>query len=173
MATSHPLQVTSPSSPSSPRRHVVAAYMDLTRDDCLRLFPSGRLISQTFRLAGRQFFLSAHCNMDQMDTFHCFGLFLAMAKEDEEGGSSSASVPLTVDYDFAARTRRPSGEDGDDEFVSVYMGYYEFRGGKAVGYRNLFGTPWDSFMADGSVFFVDGVLHLRAELHVKEAPFFF
>uniref|UniRef100_A0A0E0E2C6 MATH domain-containing protein n=1 Tax=Oryza meridionalis TaxID=40149 RepID=A0A0E0E2C6_9ORYZ len=166
-APHHPLQVTSPdsSSPSSPRQHrCVAAYMDLTREECGRLFPSGRLRSQPLRLAGRPFYLTARCNMDQRDTFRCFGLFLAMeaVDEEEEGSPSSPAASVTVEYDFAARTRQ-SG----DEFVSMYKGHYTFAAGKSCGYRNLLGTPWASFMGD-SVFFVDGVLHLRAELCVKE-----
>jgi len=130
------------------------AYLDLKREECSRLFPSGRIYSQAFHLAGQGFFLSAHCNMDQQSAFHCFGLFLGM----QEKGSTS----VTVDYEFAARTR-PSGE-----FVSKYKGYYTFTGGKAVGYRNLFAIPWPSFMADDSLFFIDGVLHLRAELTIKQ-----
>jgi hypothetical protein len=130
------------------------AYLDLKREECSRLFPSGRIYSQAFHLAGQGFFLSAHCNMDQQSAFYCFGLFLGM----QEKGSTS----VTVDYEFAARTR-PSGE-----FVSKYKGYYTFTGGKAVGYRNLFAIPWPSFMADDSLFFIDGVLHLRAELTIKQ-----
>ncbi|XP_020150145.1 BTB/POZ domain-containing protein POB1 isoform X2 [Aegilops tauschii subsp. strangulata] len=131
------------------------AYLDLKREECSRLFPSGRIYSQAFHLAGQGFFLSAHCNMDQQSAFHCFGLFLGM----QEKGSTS----VTVDYEFAARTR-PSGD-----FVSKYKGYYTFTGGKAVGYRNLFAIPWPSFMADDSLFFIDGVLHLRAELTIKQS----
>lgn len=130
------------------------AYLDLKREECTRLFPSGRIYSQAFHLASQGFFLSAHCNLDQQSSFHCFGLFLGM----QEKGSTS----VTVDYEFAARTR-PSGE-----FVSKYKGYYTFTGGKAVGYRNLFAIPWTSFMAEDSLFFIDGVLHLRAELTIKQ-----
>ncbi|BAF08398.1 BTB/POZ domain-containing protein POB1 [Oryza sativa Japonica Group] len=130
------------------------AYLDLKREECSRLFPSGRMYSQAFHLAGQGFFLSAHCNMEQQSTFYCFGLFLGM----QEKGSMS----VTVDYEFAARTR-PSGE-----FVSKYKGNYTFTGGKAVGYRNLFAIPWSTFMADDSLFFLDGVLHLRAELTIKQ-----
>ncbi|XP_072984525.1 BTB/POZ domain-containing protein POB1-like isoform X2 [Typha latifolia] len=129
-------------------------YLDLKRDECAKLFPSGRVYSQAFHLGGQGFFLSAHCNVDQQNSLHCFGLFLGM----QEKGSTS----FTVDYEFAARTR-PSGE-----FASKYKGYYTFTGGKAVGYRNLFATPWTSFMADDSLFFIDGVLHLRAELTIKQ-----
>lgn len=130
------------------------AYLDLKREECSRLFPAGRIYSQAFHLAGQGFFLSAHCNMEQQSTFYCFGLFLGM----QEKGSMS----VTVDYEFAARTR-PSGE-----FVSKYKGNYTFTGGKAVGYRNLFAIPWQTFMADDSLFFIDGMLHLRAELTIKQ-----
>nr|XP_010925791.1 BTB/POZ domain-containing protein POB1 isoform X2 [Elaeis guineensis] len=129
-------------------------YLDLKREECAKLFPSGRVYSQAFHLGGQGFFLSAHCNLDQQNSFHCFGLFLGM---QEKG-----SISFTVDYEFAARAR-PSGE-----FVSKYKGYYTFTGGKAVGYRNLFAIPWTSFMADDSLFFINGVLHLRAELTIKQ-----
>ncbi|KAK8921560.1 BTB/POZ domain-containing protein POB1 [Platanthera zijinensis] len=129
-------------------------YLDLRRDECANLFPSGRVYSQAFHLGGQGFFLSAHCNMDQQSSFHCFGLFLGM---QEKG-----SVSFTVDYEFAARTK-PAGE-----FVSKYKGYYTFTGGKAVGYRNLFAIPWTSFMAEDSLYFMNGVLHLRAELTIKQ-----
>ncbi|GAA0160729.1 hypothetical protein LIER_17219 [Lithospermum erythrorhizon] len=128
-------------------------YLDLKRDECSSLFPSGRVYSQAFHLGGQGFFLSAHCNMDQQSNFHCFGLFLGM---QEKG-----SVSFAVDYEFAARSK-PS-----EEFVTKYKGNYTFTGGKAVGYRNLFGLSWVSFVADDSQYFIDGTLHLRAELTIK------
>ena len=131
-------------------------YLDLKREECANLFPAGRVYSQAFHLGGQGFFLSAHCNMDQQSSFHCFGLFLGM---QEKG-----SVSFTVDYEFAARAR-PA-----DDFVSKYKGFYTFTGGKAVGYRNLFAIPWTSFMADDSPYFINGNLHLRAELTIKRPP---
>uniref|UniRef100_A0A1D1XSK8 BTB/POZ domain-containing protein POB1 n=1 Tax=Anthurium amnicola TaxID=1678845 RepID=A0A1D1XSK8_9ARAE len=131
-------------------------YLDLRHEECTNLFPTGRVYSQAFHLGGQGFFLSAHCNMDQQSSFHCFGLFLGM---QEKG-----SVSFTVDYEFAARTW-PAGE-----FVSKYKGNYTFTGGKAVGYRNLFAIPWASFMAEDSPYFINGMLHLRAELTVKQPP---
>ncbi|KAK9074288.1 hypothetical protein SSX86_006885 [Deinandra increscens subsp. villosa] len=130
-------------------------YLDLKQEDCASLFPSGRVYSQAFHLGGQGFFLSAHCNMDQQSAFnfHCFGLFLGM----QERGP----VSITVDYEFAARSKPM------EEFVSKYKGTYIFTGGKAVGYRNLFGIPWTSFIGEDSVYFLDGVLHLRAELTIK------
>ncbi|XP_045794972.1 BTB/POZ domain-containing protein POB1 [Trifolium pratense] len=135
-----------------PRQQCVV-YLDLKREECANLFPSGRVYSQAFHLGGQGFFLSAHCNMDQQSSFHCFGLFLGM---QEKG-----SVSFAVDYEFAARSR-PT-----EEYVSKYKGNYTFTGGKAVGYRNLFATPWTSFMAEDSLYFINGVLHLRAELTIR------
>ncbi|KAJ6838984.1 BTB/POZ domain-containing protein-like isoform X1 [Iris pallida] len=129
-------------------------YLDLKREECANLFPSGRVYSQAFHLGGQGFFLSAHCNVDQQSQLHCFGLFLGM---QEKG-----SVAFTVDYEFAARTR-PAGD-----FVSKYKGYYTFTGGKAVGYRNLFAIPWAAFLAEDSLYFINGILHLRAELTIKQ-----
>ncbi|GAV77002.1 BTB domain-containing protein/BACK domain-containing protein [Cephalotus follicularis] len=135
-----------------PRQQCVV-YLDLKREECENLFSSGRVYSQAFHLGGQGFFLSAHCNMDQQSSFHCFGLFLGM---QEKG-----SVSFAVDYEFAARSK-PT-----EEFVSKYKGNYTFTGGKAVGYRNLFAIPWTSFMADDSLYFINGVLHLRAELTIR------
>jgi len=69
-------------------------YLNLKREECTNLFPSGRLYSQAFHLGSQRFFLSAHCNMDQQSSLHCFGLFLGM---QEKG-----SVSFSVDYEFAA-----------------------------------------------------------------------
>ncbi|XP_062090583.1 BTB/POZ domain-containing protein POB1-like [Humulus lupulus] len=144
-----------------PRQQCVV-YLDLKREECANLYPSGRVYSQAFHLGGQGFFLSAHCNMDQQSSFHCFGLFLGM---QEKG-----SVTFAVDYEFAARTKQvqphPPNNQTED-FLSKYKGNYTFTGGKAVGYRNLFALPWTSFIADDSPFFINGVLHLRAELTIK------
>ncbi|KAL8162469.1 hypothetical protein V2J09_013958 [Rumex salicifolius] len=128
-------------------------YLDLKKEECSNLFPSGRVYSQAFHLGGQGFFLSAHCNLDQQSSFHCFGLFLGM---QEKG-----SVTFAVDYEFAARMK-PS-----EEYHSKYKGNYTFTGGKAVGYRNLFAIPWTNFMADDSPYFINGILHLRAELTIR------
>ncbi|GFP95135.1 BTB/POZ domain-containing protein pob1 [Phtheirospermum japonicum] len=139
-----------------PRQQCVV-YLDLKRDECAGLYPSGRVYSQAFHLGGQGFFLSAHCNMDQQSSFNCFGLFLGM---QEKG-----SVTFAVDYEFAARSKPL------EEYVSKYKGNYVFTGGKAVGYRNLFSIPWASFMAEDSHYFINDVLHLRAELTIKrEVP---
>ncbi|KAL8118975.1 hypothetical protein AgCh_016461 [Apium graveolens] len=136
-----------------PRQQCVV-YLDLKREECGNLFPSGRVYSQVFHLGGQGFFLSAHCNLDQQSSFHCFGLFLGM---QEKG-----SVSFPVEYEFAARSKAA------EEYTSKYKGNYTFTGGKAVGYRNLFGIPWTDFIADDSQYFINGVLHLRAELTIRQ-----
>ncbi|KAE9451993.1 hypothetical protein C3L33_16099, partial [Rhododendron williamsianum] len=55
-----------------------------------------------------------------------------------------------------------------EEYASRYKGNYTFTGGKAVGYRNLFGVPWTAFMAEDSLYFINGTLHLRAELTIRK-----
>ncbi|VFQ68684.1 unnamed protein product [Cuscuta campestris] len=128
-------------------------YLELRREECSNLYPAGKVYSQAFHLGGQGFFLSAHCNMDQLSQFSCFGLFLGM----QEKGSGS----FAVDYEFGARTK-PT-----EEYVSKYKGNYKFNGGKAVGYRNLFGVQWSAFVAEDSPYFINGILHLRSELTIR------
>ncbi|KAJ0231877.1 BTB/POZ domain-containing protein [Hirschfeldia incana] len=131
-------------------------YLDLKREECIGLFPSGRVYSQAFHLGGQGFFLATHCNMDPQGSYYCFGLFLGM---QEKG-----LVSFGVDYEFSVRSK-PSAE-----FISKYKGSNTFTGGKAVGYRNLFGIPWTYFVAEDSDFFINGILHLKAELTINGSP---
>nr|GEU42828.1 hypothetical protein [Tanacetum cinerariifolium] len=108
--------------------------------------PRGKIYSQAFHLGGQGFFLSAHCNMDQQISFHCFGLFLGMHKK--------GSDTFEVDYEFAARSKPTK------KYISKYTGKYTFTGGKVVGYRNLFVTPWTYFIDEDSLYFINGILHL-------------
>lgn len=71
-------------------------------------------------------------------------------------------MSFAVDYEFAVWTKLT------EDYVSKYKGNYTFTGGKAVGYRNLVGIPWTSFMAEDSVYFINGILHLRAVLTIRQ-----
>ncbi|CAK7335658.1 unnamed protein product [Dovyalis caffra] len=113
-------------------------YLDLKREECAQLFPTGRVYSQAFHLG--------HVPL--------LWTFLGM---QEKG-----SVSFAVDYEFAARSK-PT-----EEYVSKYKGNYTFTGGKAVGYRNLFGVHWQAFIKDDSDNFINGILHLRAELTIRK-----
>ncbi|EFJ38838.1 ubiquitin-protein ligase, POB1 [Selaginella moellendorffii] len=129
-------------------------FLDLRKEECLTLWPQGRVYSQAFHLGGQCFFLSAHCSVDQQTAAHCFGLFLGM---QEKG-----SVSFAVEYEFAARSKQEEWK-----FAPRVKGNYVFTGGKAVGYRNLFSCPWQELMKDDSDYFHQNVLHLRAELTIK------
>ncbi|KAI3910127.1 hypothetical protein MKW98_014512 [Papaver atlanticum] len=118
-----------------PRQQFVV-YLDLKRDECVRLFPSGQVDSQIFHCGGLGLFLSAHCNMDQQSSFHCFGLTLGM----QEKGSIKTSK----------------------EYVSKFKRNYTFTARMEVGSRNLFAIPWTNFMADDNIYFIKGMLHIRA-----------
>ncbi|KAL7167651.1 hypothetical protein ACSBR2_038168 [Camellia fascicularis] len=136
-----------------PRQQCIV-YLDLKREECAHLFPSGRLYSQAFHLGEQGFFLSARCNMDQQSSFRCFGFFLGIIEE--------GAVTVAVDYEFAARSK-PT-----EEYRCKCKGNHTFTGGQFVGYRNLFSLPWTSFMADESRYFINGILHLQAVLTIKQ-----
>ncbi|KAM3321659.1 BTB/POZ domain-containing protein POB1-like [Capsicum chacoense] len=137
----------------TPRQQCII-YLDLKRDECVRLFPVGRVYTQTFHLGGRGFFLSARCSMDQQNGSHCFGLFLRM----QEKGSES----FAVDYEFAARI------SPDEKYVRKHKGDYIFTRGMKVGCRNLFGVDWTTFLDRDSVYFINGILYLRTEVTVRQ-----
>ncbi|KAL0324241.1 UNVERIFIED_CONTAM: BTB/POZ domain-containing protein POB1 [Sesamum calycinum] len=131
-------------------------YFDLKKEECLRLFPSGQVHSQPFHLGRQQIYLTGQCIIPGQHYFvHSFGLFLFI-----DGPRSSAAC--TVVYELASRTK-PS-----EDFVTWWKGAYTFNGGKkTVGHYNMFGVPWTAFVADGSPFFINDILHLRAELTIK------
>ncbi|KAJ6328736.1 hypothetical protein OIU77_010425 [Salix suchowensis] len=126
-----------------PRQQCVV-YLDLKREECTNLFPSGRVYSQAFHLGGQGFFLVSTL---QHGPAKLIPLLRAVPGDAREGIARS----------------KPT-----EEFVSKYKGNYTFTGGKAVGYRNLFAIPWTSFMAEDSLYFINGVLHLRAELTIRQ-----
>lgn len=133
-------------------RHQCIVYLDLKRKECEALNPSGRIYSQTFHLGGHGFSLSAHHNMDHLNLCHSFGLFL--------GTEGKGTVSLTVDYNFSARSMPTK------EFAENFKGNYKFTAGKAVGCRNLFTRPWEMFIGKDCPYFINDVLHLRAELSI-------
>lgn len=137
-----------------PRQQCIV-YLDLKRKDCESIYPSSRITSQMFPLGGQGFFLSAHCNMDNLGLFHSFGLYLGI----QETGSSSMIV--NVDYEFSVRSKPTM------EFVGKFKGNGKFTGGKAIGSRNLFLVPWNNFTAKDFPYFINDVLHLRADLTIR------
>ncbi|PON43849.1 Voltage dependent potassium channel [Parasponia andersonii] len=136
-----------------PHQHCIV-YLDLKREECANLFPDGWLYTQSFHLGGQALFLGARCNTDQKGSSFHFGLFLGMAEKRR--------ATFEVEYEFSARSTE------NKEFQSRYRGTYIFTGRKAVGCRDLFNTHWTSFIADYSNHFINGILHIRAELSIKQ-----
>ncbi|KAF8046605.1 hypothetical protein N665_3589s0001 [Sinapis alba] len=135
-----------------PHRQCIV-YLDLPRKDCYALYPSKEIYSQKFHLGGQEFILLACCNKGhQLNGFHSFGLYL---KTQEQG-----SVSLTVDYNFSARWKPTQ------DFVIRGKGKSKFTGVEAMGFSDLFGTPWASFIGEDGPYFINDVLHLRAELSI-------
>ncbi|XBI85896.1 hypothetical protein VPH35_093952 [Triticum aestivum] len=137
-----------------PRPQVIA-YMDLKHEECSQLFPSEKIFSHPFHVAGQGFILGARCCKADQGESYSFGLLLHIDLE------LKGSTCVTVDYEFAARTR-PSRQ-----FVSKLNGRHTFSDKFPVGSRYLFWVPWQTFMADDSIF-IDGVLHLRVDLTVLQ-----
>ncbi|VAH97567.1 unnamed protein product [Triticum turgidum subsp. durum] len=130
----------------------IIVYLDLTREECSKLFPSGRICPHPFRLLGWGFYLMATCEMDEQSKLCSFGLWLGVAKNMK--GSSC----FEVDYEFAAR-KRSSGQ-----FVRKLEGKISIAD-ETHGCSDLFGIPWSTFIANDNLF-INGVLHLRADLRV-------
>ncbi|KAM0928246.1 hypothetical protein ACQ4PT_002367 [Festuca glaucescens] len=99
------------------------------------------------------FTLVARCNIDQPSGLYSFGLFLVIIEKLK--GS------VTVDYEFAARTR------GSGKFVTRFESKTTFTGSLMIGCDDVFGIPWQMFIADDNLF-IDDVLHLRADWRVLE-----
>ncbi|KAJ4905563.1 BTB/POZ domain-containing protein POB1 [Raphanus sativus] len=134
-----------------PHRQCIV-YLDLTRRECNALYPSNPIFSQNFHLGGQAFLLLACCNNSQPNGFHSFGLYLR--------AQVNGSVSMTVDYKFSARWKPTH------EFVMRGRGNHKFTGAESVGFRDLFGTSWASFIGEDSPYFINDVLHLRAELSI-------
>lgn len=135
-----------------PHRNCVA-YLDLKQEECQHLFPSGEILSQAFQLDEQWLFLLARCSMDLQNVSHCFALFLGM----EENGSAG----FAVNYKFAAWS------DEEGEYKTAMTGRNILVGEKLVGRTNLFNTPWSTFIAKNSPYFVDGKILIRAVVTVS------
>lgn len=99
----------------------------------------------------------AYCEMDEQGKAYRFGLFIATAK------MTKGPTCLTVDFEFAARTR------SSGKFMTRWEHKYTFGGDWMPGCSDLFEVPWSTCIANDNLF-IDGVLHLRADLRALVAP---
>lgn len=134
-----------------PRYHCVV-HLDLTRKECESLFPSGHIESETFYLGNHGFYLRAYCIKDpQYESQQHFGLFLGIR------GNESDSFKM--DYEFAAWSKT------EEKYTTKYSERKTLTVGQILGAWNLFQTTWTTFIADGSPYFINGKLHLRAMVY--------
>ncbi|KAM3279752.1 hypothetical protein ACQJBY_046863 [Aegilops geniculata] len=134
----------------------VIVYLDLMREECFRLFPTGDILTHFFHLAGQDFFLAAICRMNEQSKTYTFGLFIGTTKMPK------GPTCLTVDFELAARTR------SSGKFVTWLVDKDTFDG-DWMGCNDLFEVPWSTFIANDNLF-IDGMLHLRADLRVVAQP---
>ncbi|CAH8323978.1 unnamed protein product [Eruca vesicaria subsp. sativa] len=134
-----------------PHRQCIV-YLDLTRKECHAMYPSNQIYSEKFHLGGQEFLLLASCNKYQQNGLHSFGLSLTTQEKGQ--------VSLTVDYEFSARWKPTN------EFFIRSKAKYKFTGVECIGYMDLFGTTWASFLGEYSPYFINDVLHLRAQLSI-------
>jgi hypothetical protein len=132
------------------------AYMDLKSEECTGLFPSGHIRSQPFHFAGHSFFRLVACNLNAQLGSHSFGLYLGVGKE--------ISVPITIEYEFATRTR-PAG---NFVFNRRQANTFTSENHLPAGFPNVFNMSWDQFAAEASPLFVDNMLYLRVQLTARQ-----
>ncbi|KAK1271426.1 BTB/POZ domain-containing protein POB1 [Acorus gramineus] len=156
-----------------PNKRSIVIYFDLSREECVNMCNlSINRHSQEFQLGKQKFFLwigsrsqshftwgnkkiSLQLDYKVLAPDDRFGLYLSMFK--------SCLTSAVVKYEFSAR-KKP-----EEEFVTKRTGTLTFRTSKKkkpLRIRDLFGMTWPSLLA--SDFFINGMLHLRAELTIVE-----
>ncbi|XP_076920807.1 BTB/POZ domain-containing protein POB1-like [Bidens hawaiensis] len=130
-----------------PLPHCVV-YLELKRDLCVSLFPSGLVYSEAFDFGDQLFVLMGRHYMDN------FELFLVMLEEADNQRLDN----LAFDYEFSVRYSMHA-----QEFVSEFKRSYKSAAGKTVC-LSLFTLLWTSFIGEDSVYFVDDTYHFSVEL---------
>lgn len=131
-------------------RYVV--YLNLNKDECENLFRSKRLNSQPFCVGGRRLYLFAKC-CKQEPHYH-LGLFV-----DKVQGSETC----TLDFTFAVMNNSSKEFQSKAKYNNVTLL------DRGLGILNLLGIPWTELMNDDSNYFINGILHLRAEITLKNS----
>ncbi|KAK1320563.1 BTB/POZ domain-containing protein POB1 [Acorus calamus] len=125
-------------------------YFDLSLDQCKKLRSGESLDSGKFYLGNQPFCLQAAHRSSESS----FALFLIPL--------DSLSSEIAVCCIFAAMKKT------DTDFVEVGTLERKFTDLTGWGRANLFSMPWESFIADDSPYFIDHMLHLRADMSLVE-----
>ncbi|KAJ0683088.1 hypothetical protein HanPI659440_Chr16g0654481 [Helianthus annuus] len=125
-----------------PRPHCVV-YLELKRDICASLFPSGNFASESFEFGGQEFFLMGLHHMDHLE------VYLATVH---------GPCTFAFDYEFAGRYSIHA-----QEFVSRFKRSYTCE--KLFSPILLFKIRWTCFMGEDRVlYFINDRFHLSVEL---------
>ncbi|KAK1271771.1 BTB/POZ domain-containing protein POB1 [Acorus gramineus] len=134
----------------SPRRHSVV-YFDIARSECAGLFPSGKIETQFFTVGKHMFYIAVCCveNSESLSQSFVVQLF------------SESSEEISVTSRYAVR------KNPRESFVRVLKKNYTFNSPQGCRYGEAILSPWSTFIADNSPYFIKGMLHLRAEIYLK------
>ncbi|KAM0048016.1 putative chromatin remodeling & transcription regulator BTB-POZ family [Helianthus debilis subsp. tardiflorus] len=129
-----------------PRPHCVV-YLELKRDICANLFPSGNFASESFEFGGQEFFLMGLHHMDHLEVYL---------------GTVHGPCTFAFDYEFAGRYSIHA-----QEFVSRFKRSYTCE--KLFSPILLFKIRWTCFMGEDQdiVYFINDRFHLSVELSDK------
>ncbi|KAK1283354.1 BTB/POZ domain-containing protein POB1 [Acorus calamus] len=126
----------------TPKPHSVV-YFNISRAECASLFAEfGVTRTQLFPIGGHMFYLMAAPVENQQK----FGVWLCLNSMDK----------ISVSFHYAMR-RNP-----DKLFVDITNGKIIFPSREM--WRYLFSTPWSTFIEENSLYFINGMLHIRASI---------
>ncbi|KAK1271435.1 BTB/POZ domain-containing protein POB1 [Acorus gramineus] len=125
-------------------------YFDLSLDQCKRLKRGESIFSGRFYLGKQSFCLQAmHRSVESS-----FGLYLQVR--------DCLLKEITVNCTFSTM-KKP-----EMDFMNKWTTTYKFTTLTGWGYPNLFKMPWVSFVAKDNPYFINEMLHLRAEVIIIE-----
>ncbi|KAL8543502.1 hypothetical protein ACS0TY_004156 [Phlomoides rotata] len=124
-------------------------YLHFTREKLTPLFPEGRIMSETFHLGNQELVLFGRCSKAP-DKRQYFWLALEVV----------GSAIYTVNYEIQLRMNLR------EKFESWEEGSHTFTMQERIKYLNR--VPWTEFIVDDNRYFINDVLHVRAELTIEK-----
>ncbi|KAL8556648.1 hypothetical protein ACS0TY_004192 [Phlomoides rotata] len=124
-------------------------YVHFTREQLTHIFPEGLIMSETFHLGNQELVLFGRCSATT-DNVQRFWLALEVL----------GSATYTINYEIQLRMKPR------EKFKSLEEGSHTFTKQEQIKYFNS--VQWNEFIGVDSTYFINDVLHVRAELTVKE-----
>ncbi|KAK1264956.1 BTB/POZ domain-containing protein POB1 [Acorus gramineus] len=139
------------------RQFIARTYMkrivfyDLQLEKCKKLKGGETLYSETYLLGKQTFSL----RMEHHNESNSFALYLDMR--------DTSLAPIKVVCEISAKLKPQMSFTEQFKFEKQYN-VNQTR----WGFHNMTDILWESFTSDHSRYFIDGILHLRAELYIVE-----